>query len=71
MGYFLDYELFTPCWYCGKTDCSGNHYEPEARAASGKVKHFERGFGHPSCNCEVCKNMRERAANRNTGVNNE
>lgn len=25
MGYFLDYELFTPCWHCGKTDCNGDH----------------------------------------------
>lgn len=25
MGYFLDYELFTPCWHCGRTDCNGNH----------------------------------------------
>jgi hypothetical protein len=25
MGYFLDYELFQPCWYCKRIDCNGNH----------------------------------------------
>lgn len=63
MGYFLDYELFTPCWYCGKVDCSGDHQSETTR--SGKpVTHFRRGFGHESCDCEVCKNMRERSENR-------
>lgn len=27
MGYFLDYELFQPCWFCGRTRCNGNHPE--------------------------------------------
>jgi len=63
MGYFLDYELFTPCWFCGKTDCSGNH--PEATEEDhARVTHFEQGFGHPTCQCHVCKDMRERATSR-------
>lgn len=64
MGYFLDYQLFTPCWFCGRTECSGNHPEPAAREASEKVTHHEKGFGHESCPCHVCQDMRERAAKR-------
>lgn len=60
MGYFLDYELFTPCWYCGRTDCNGNHPEPAAQPAAAKITHFEKGFGDPSCPCQVCANLRRR-----------
>lgn len=64
MGYFLDYELFTPCWFCGRTDCNGNHQGPEADAASRQVTHHEKGFGHESCPCHVCQDMRDRAERR-------
>ena len=64
MGYFLDYELFTPCWFCGKTNCNGNHSGPEADRASAQITHFKKGFGHESCNCQVCQGIRERQANR-------
>ncbi len=66
MGYFKDYEN-TPCYRCGDSNCSGNC------AAEGKpvdreptVTHFEQGFGHSSCDCHVCQNMRTRIANRRT-----
>ncbi len=61
MGYFLDYES-TPCWRCGNTECSGNCSHPVAHEPT--VTHHEKGFGHESCDCHVCQNMRERAANR-------
>lgn len=60
MAWGLDYELFTPCWYCGKTECTGNHSGADADRKAAQITHFDNGFGHPSCNCEVCKNMRER-----------
>ena len=50
MGYFLDYELFTPCWKCGRTDCNGDH--PEATGA------FLPSHGS-ECDCFVCENDRE------------
>jgi hypothetical protein len=62
MGYFLDYQLFTPCWYCGRTDCSGDH--PEAREQASRLSHHAKGFGHSDCTCHVCREMRERAARR-------
>jgi hypothetical protein len=65
MGYFLDYELFTPCYRCGRTECNGNcALRGEPVAYEPTVTHHERGFGHESCNCHICRNMRERAANR-------
>jgi hypothetical protein len=59
MGYFLEYENFTTCWHCGRTDCTGNH--PEVKE---KPVHLEKGFGHTDCECRVCRDMREREANR-------
>lgn len=64
MGYFSEYNDFIPCWFCGKTDCSGNHSEPVADDLHRKITHHKEGFGHPSCPCEVCKNMRMRVENR-------
>lgn len=62
MGHFLDYELFTPCWHCGRTDCTGNR--PEAGLGDGGLPHETKGFGHPDCGCHVCLDMREREVNR-------
>jgi hypothetical protein len=40
MGYFLDYELFQPCWHCGRTDCNGNH--PELKNVRISQEQFNR-----------------------------
>lgn len=61
MGYFLDYEL-TPCWYCGKADCSGNH--PGTIDLANNLPHHKYGLGTPMCGCHVCANMRMREEKR-------
>jgi hypothetical protein len=40
VSYFLDYKLFTPCWYCGRTDCSGDH--PGLRQESVAEREWRR-----------------------------
>lgn len=62
MGYFLDYDLFTPCWKCGLTTCNGNH--PESVAEAKQLPHHKHGLGDARCTCHVCREMREREANR-------
>ena len=66
MAYFLDYEMFTPCWYCGRTDCTGNHQGAAAEAFSRRLTHACKGFGHDSCPCHICESMRVRETNRET-----
>jgi hypothetical protein len=63
MGYFPGYDM-ERCWYCGRTDCNGNHQGAEADAAGARITHFEMGFGHPSCPCHCCQQTRALAANR-------
>ncbi len=64
MGYFLDYEN-SPCYRCGESSCNG---DCENRGVTVRnephVTHFENGFGHLSCDCFVCQEMRARQENR-------
>jgi hypothetical protein len=63
MGYFPGYDM-EPCWFCGKTDCNGNHQGPEAEAASRRITHHNQEGSAQNCPCENCKSRREREANR-------
>lgn len=63
MPYFLDYDM-QPCWFCGRTDCNGDHSGPEADAAHQQIVWNGEVHDKANCPCENCKSYRQRVSNR-------
>lgn len=61
MGYFPDYELHQKCWYCGRTDCNGNHQSQEAQREWQRRQNVEHNTAQErsrACQCQFCQERR-------------